>query len=66
MKKDVTYAEAIAELQKLNAELENNQEADIDSIVEKIKRATKLINQCKKTLHNIDKEIERQLNGIDV
>ena len=45
-KKEVTYAEAMAEIEKILARL-RNEEMDVDSLAAEVKRATELIASCK-------------------
>ena len=48
-KKEVTYAEAMAEIEKILARL-RNEEMDVDSLAAEVKRATELIASCKARL----------------
>lgn len=64
--KKISYSDAIAELEKIYADLENNSEVNIDLIAEKVKRASELIAQCRKILHNLDEEIEKQFDKINL
>jgi exodeoxyribonuclease VII small subunit len=54
-----TYTEAVAELETILAELENNSEINMDLISEKVKRAAVLMEFCKKQLHQLDEELEK-------
>ena len=45
-KKEVTYAEAMGEIEKILARL-RNEEMDVDSLAAEVKRATELIASCK-------------------
>lgn len=64
-KQKLTYSEATAELEKILAELENNTEVNMDIISEKVKRASELLDFCKKQLHELDKDIEKMMNELD-
>ena len=64
MKKQ-TYTEAVAELEQILAELENNSEVNMDVISEKVKRAAVLMEFCKKQLHELDEELEKMLEHLD-
>ncbi|MEI8271169.1 MAG: exodeoxyribonuclease VII small subunit [Paludibacter sp.] len=64
MKKQ-TYTEAVAELEQILAELENNSEVNMDVISEKVKRAAVLMEFCKKQLHELDVELEKMLEHLD-
>ena len=65
MKQKLTYTEAVAELEQILAELENNSEVNMDVISEKVKRAATLMDLCKKQLHEMDKELEKMLEQLD-
>ena len=45
-KKEMTYAEAMAEIEKILARF-RNEEMDVDSLAAEVKRATELIAGCK-------------------
>jgi exodeoxyribonuclease VII small subunit len=65
MTKKISYSGAVAELEKIYSELENNSDVNVDLIIEKIKRASELIIQCKQMLHGLNEEIEKQLDAIN-
>lgn len=60
-----TYTESVAELEKILAELENNDEVNMELISEKVKRAAVLLEACKKQLHEIDSDLEKILENLD-
>ena len=62
--KSISYDTAIAEIQQILAEIENNK-ADIDTLGAKIKRAAELIALCKDKLTKADAEVEKMLERID-
>ncbi|VBB45621.1 Exonuclease VII small subunit [uncultured Paludibacter sp.] len=64
-KQKTTYTEAVTELEKILADLENNAEVDMEQISGKVKRAAELLNICKKQLHEIDAELEKMLDELD-
>ena len=64
-KQKITYTEAVAELENILAELENNSEVNMDVISEKVKRAAFLMELCKKQLHELDRELEKMLEQLD-
>ena len=64
-KQKLTYTEAVAELEQILAELENNSEVNMDVISEKVKRASFLMEFCKKQLHELDEELEKMLEHLD-
>ena len=61
----LTYTEAVAELETILAELENNSEINMDIISEKVKRATILMEFCKKQLHQLDEEIAKLMDDLN-
>lgn len=61
----ITYTEAVAELETILADLENNPEVNMDLISSKVKRAAQLIEFCKKQLHELDEELEKMLEALD-
>ena len=48
-KKELAYAEAMAEIEKILARL-RSEEMDVDSLAAEVKRATELIASCKERL----------------
>ncbi len=64
-KQKLTYTEAVAELEQILAELENNSEVNMDVISEKVKKAAALMELCKKQLHELDEELEKMLEQLD-
>ena len=65
-KTKLNYTESVAELEKILVELEQNSEINMDLISEKVKRAAVLMEFCKKQLHELDKELEKMLEQLDV
>jgi exodeoxyribonuclease VII small subunit len=63
-KKELTYKQATAELEKILQELENDK-LDIDDLESKVKQAAGLIEFCKGKLVKTDTEIERILQKIE-
>ena len=61
----LTYTEAVVELESILAELENNQEVNMDVISEKVKRAAVLMELCKKQLHEMDDELEKIMEQLN-
>lgn len=57
MKNDLKYEEAMRELERIVARMEN-EEPDIDSLGEQLRRAQQLIKLCKAKLTKTDKEIK--------
>lgn len=57
-KKQVTYAEAIKEIEEILTLVENS-EIDVDVITEKVKRACFLIKYCKEKLKNVEEDLDK-------
>lgn len=57
MKDDMKYEDAMRELERIVARMEN-EELDIDSFGEQLRRAQQLIKLCKAKLIKTDKEIK--------
>lgn len=60
-KKKETYSEAMARLEKIVCQIDNN-ELEIDVLAEKIKEANGIIAFCSDKLTKADKEIEKLLS----
>ena len=59
MKKNTeSYTEAIAEIEKILQEIEN-EETDIDKLSKKVSRAAELIKYCNEKLKNTENEIKQ-------
>ncbi len=65
-KNEFDYNKAIAELNAILKELENTNEINMDDISLKMKRAAELMKQCKKQLHETDKDLEKLLEELDM
>lgn len=61
MKKKETYSEAVARLEKIVSQIDNN-ELEIDALAEKIKEANEIIAFCTDKLTKADREIEKLLS----
>lgn len=61
-----TYTEAVSELETILLELENSSDVNMDEISLKVKRAAELMKFCKKQLHQLDTEIEKMMEQMDV
>ncbi|MBR6962413.1 MAG: exodeoxyribonuclease VII small subunit [Prevotella sp.] len=64
MDENKKYEEAVAELEQIVNRMENN-ELDIDSMSEQLKRAQQLIKLCKDKLTKTDEEIKKILADED-
>lgn len=58
MKKRLTYAQALEELEKLSAEIESGH-ADPDDLLLKIKRSQELVSYCRERLRETEEELAR-------
>ncbi|MCH5330256.1 MAG: exodeoxyribonuclease VII small subunit [Alistipes sp.] len=56
--KTVSYTEAMAEIEKILAEL-RGENIDVDTLAAKVERAAKLIDLCKKRLHDSEAEVKK-------
>ncbi len=65
MAKKLLYSDAVAELEKILAELDGNTEINMELISERVKRAAVLLEVCKKQLHEIDTDLEKILENLD-
>ena len=61
VRKDLKYEEAMATLEQIVARMENN-ELDLDTMSEELKKAKQLIKLCKDKLTKTDHEIRKILN----
>lgn len=62
MTNSMKYEEAMRELERIVARMEND-EPDIDSLGEQLRRAQQLIKMCKAKLTKADEEIKEILSG---
>ena len=61
VRKDLKYEEAIATVEQIVARMENN-ELDLDTMSEELKKAQQLIKLCKDKLTKTDQEIRKIIN----
>lgn len=59
-KKELKYAEALAEVEKILAGFDSEQ-YDIDTLASEVKRATELIRLCKERLHRVEADVAKVL-----
>lgn len=59
-KQEVSYAEAMAEVEQILARF-NTQQMDVDRLAAEVKRATELIAQCKERLVRAEREVAEVL-----
>ena len=60
-KEELKYEEAMATLEQIVARMENN-ELDLDTMSEQLKKAQRLTKLCKDKLTKTDQEIRKILN----
>lgn len=63
MEKQISYSEAIAELELIVSEIEQG-EITIDTLSEKVKRAAELIKICKTKLTSTEEDVSKILGEI--
>ena len=60
--KELTYSEAIAEIEQIIARLRNEQ-TEVDTLSSELKRATELITRCKEQLRKVESSVKEQLEA---
>jgi exodeoxyribonuclease VII small subunit len=60
MSRNLTYSEALQELQQIVEEIEN-EAVSVDVLAEKVKRASELIEFCQAKLKSTDTEVKKIL-----
>ena len=58
--KELTYSEAIREIEQIIARLRNEQ-TEVDTLSAELKRATELIARCKEQLRKVESSVKEQL-----
>lgn len=61
-KKQLTYGEATAQIEKTLARL-RSEEMDVDTLAAEVKRATELIASCKERLRKAEEEVNKILEA---
>ena len=61
-KKELAYAEAMAEIEKILARL-RSEEMDVDSLAAEVKRATERIASCKERLRKAEADVNKVLES---
>lgn len=62
-KKNITYAEAMAEIEAVVARIESN-ELDVDDLSQQIKRVSELIALCRAKLYATEQEVQKIMEGL--
>lgn len=60
---NISYVEALAELQQIVQEIEEGS-IDIDQLSEKVKRAAELIGICQNKLYQTELDVQKILNDL--
>lgn len=63
-KKQLSYNEAVAEIELIISKIEN-QELDIDDLSVNVKRVAELLNYCKMKLKSTEEEVQKILKEFD-
>jgi exodeoxyribonuclease VII small subunit len=64
MAKQISYAEAISEIEETIAKIEG-EELDVDEITQKVKRVSFLLNLCREKLRNTEAEVDKILKEME-
>ena len=60
MENKITYAEAMAEIERILAKF-RSEEMSVDDLATDVKRATELIEICRERLHKAEEDVKRVL-----
>lgn len=63
-KQQITYSDAIAEIEDIIARIEN-EELDVDDMAQKVKRVSFLLNLCREKLKTTEAEVEKILKEME-
>lgn len=64
MNKEISYTEAVTELENIVSDIEND-DVSVDELGIKVKRASELITICKNKLHHTEEEVSKILKEIN-
>lgn len=64
MKEEISYTEAVTELENIVSDIEND-DVSVDELGIKVKRASELIAICKNKLHTTEEEVSKILKEIN-
>lgn len=64
VKKVITYSEAMAEVEEILEQIEN-EELDVDDLAEKVKRVSVLLKTCKDKLLKTNEQVEQILKEME-
>ncbi|MBE6211377.1 MAG: exodeoxyribonuclease VII small subunit [Rikenellaceae bacterium] len=60
-KREISYTEAMAEIEKIMSKL-RSESIDVDTLTAEVKRASELIEMCKKRLRTTEEEVRKLFN----
>lgn len=60
----ISYADAIVEVEQILAELEGS-DIDVDKLAERVKRASQLLQLCRKRLSVVHVDVEKLISGLE-
>ena len=60
-KQEISYTEAMAEIEKIMTKL-RGESIDVDTLTAEVKRASELIEMCKQRLHTTEEEVRKLFN----
>jgi exodeoxyribonuclease VII small subunit len=64
VKKAITYTEAMAEVEEILEQIEN-EELDVDDLAEKVKRVSVLLKTCKDKLLKTNEQVDQILKEME-
>lgn len=56
-----SYTEAVAEIEQILSRLRDEQ-TDVDTLASQVKRATELIEQCRRQLLDVEQSVRKELS----
>jgi len=62
-KTEISYKDAVKEIEEIISKIESG-ELNVDQLTDKVKRASLLLDICRKKLKTVDEEISRIIDGM--
>jgi exodeoxyribonuclease VII small subunit len=62
-KTEISYKDAVKEIEEIISKIESG-ELNVDQLTDKVKRASLLLDICRKKLKTVDEEISRIIEGM--
>jgi len=62
-KTEISYQDAVREIEEIISKIESG-ELNVDQLTDKVKRASLLLEICRKKLKTVDEEISRIIDGM--